>query len=92
VKRAAAVCAVLTGSLAAVTASWAALDYLGVRPVIVRELAPLAQQVASNTRSLQLQRWPYLAAKARAGGLTIEERAEFCALSRLLGFQVAGCR
>ena len=68
-----------------------ALEYFGARPVLSGELRELVIQVAANTRASQLQRWQYLHAKKVNQGLDTYEQAEYCELSRLLGFQGVGC-
>lgn len=69
----------------------AALDFLGVRPVISRELKATEVQIAANTRAVQLIRWQVLNAKRQNQGLTASELVEFCELSRALGLRGAGC-
>ena len=78
--------------VAGISGAWAGLDYLGIRPVLSREIVPLEAQVASNSQSIALQRWQYLHAKRQNVGLDASEQAEYCALSRQLGFQGVGCR
>lgn len=77
--------------VAGVTAAYAALDWLGVRPVLSREFAALTEQVASNTQSIQLVQWQRLNEKRKNQGLSPEELLIFCKLSKLLGFRVDVC-
>lgn len=80
-----------TVAVATVSGTWGALVVLDVRPVVSRDLHPIERQVEANTRSLMLQRWQWLNEKAKLGQLSPRERAEYCQLSRVLGFQVPGC-
>ena len=77
--------------VAASTATWAILDYLDVRPVLSREFGQLAAVVESVQQGVQLGRWQVLDARRRAQGLDAAEQAEFCRLSRALGFRADGC-
>ena len=77
--------------LSAVGSSWAVADWLGVRPVLSRELAEVQVEVAAVTSWVQLSKWKELEAKRERQGLTPNERVEFCHLSRLLGFKGEGC-
>lgn len=72
-------------------AGWGILAWADATPVLSRDIEPLATQVAANSQSLALQRWQYLEAKRQNQGLTPNERLEYCALSRQLGFQGVGC-
>jgi hypothetical protein len=69
----------------------AALDFLGVRPVIIRELRATDRQVAANTSAVQLIRWQLLEQRRRNQGLGPGELREYCALSRALGIKGEGC-
>ena len=77
--------------VAGVTAAYAALDWLGVRPVLSRESVELAAQVASNQQSIQLVQWQRLNEKRKNQGLSPEELLIFCKLSKFLGFRVDSC-
>lgn len=80
------------GSIAIVGGGvWGILAWADATPVLSRDLEPIAQQVASNSQTLALQRWQYLEAKRQNQGLTASERVEFCALSRQLGLRGEGC-
>ena len=89
--RIAALIGIATAGMGLMGASWAALDYLDVRPVISRELKAVEQQVASNSATLALQRWQYLDTKRQTQGLNGSEAVEFCKLSRVLGLRGTGC-
>ena len=41
---------------------------------------------------LALQRFEYLEAKQKRGGLTVQERLKLCELAAQLKFRVGGCR
>ena len=77
--------------VAAVVATWNVVDYLDVRPVLSREFGELAAVVESVQQGVQLGRWQVLDARRRAQGLDAAEQAEFCRLSRALGFRAEGC-
>lgn len=92
VKRYGAVAAATTAIIAALSAAWAAADYLEVRPVILKEVREIETQLAATTRAVELQRWQFLLAKLRANGsLDAAEQFEFCALGKRLGFSSPGC-
>lgn len=74
-----------------VVAAGTAADYLGIRPVLSREMTELKATVLAMQTSQQLMRWQYLEEKRKVQGLTVEERYEYCALSHALGFSGAGC-
>ena len=77
--------------VAAVTATWAMTDYLGIRPVLSREFTELKTTVAVNQRGVLLIRWQILEQKRKTEGLTAAEQVEFCQISRLLGIRGGGC-
>lgn len=78
-------------AVGAVVATTAVLDYLGVRPVLSREIVPLVEEIAANTSAVQLIRWQLLEQRRINQGLSPTERVEFCALSRRLGLRGEGC-
>jgi hypothetical protein len=69
----------------------AALDFLGIRPVVIRELRATDARVAANTSAVQLIRWQLLEERRRTQGLGPGERVEHCTLSQILGLQGEGC-
>lgn len=75
----------------ALAAAAAALDRFNLRPVLASELRQLEEQVASNSRTLALQRWQYLVAKRGRQGLDPFEQAELCLLARELHLASPGC-
>ncbi len=79
-------------ALTVIASGATAVGYNIDRPAWHSELQELEEQVASNSRTLALQRWEYLEAKRLNSGLTVAEKAVYCELSALLGFQGVGCR
>lgn len=77
--------------LSAVGSTWAIADWLGVRPVLSRELTEVVTQTSANTHAIYLMRWQWLEQKRQSQGLTVPERFEYCSLSKALGFAGVGC-
>lgn len=74
-----------------VTAVYAATDYMGVRPVMVRELNKLETVVSANQQGVQLIQWQILDQRRKTKGLSPSDMVIYCRLSRELGFAGKGC-
>lgn len=81
----------LTAVAVLLSGTWYVLNDLGIRPVLSREIVVVQEQVAANTKALELQRWQYLKAKLENQGLSPGELLEFCALSGSLHLRVRVC-
>jgi hypothetical protein len=82
----------ITAVCIALGGAWAAMDYLGIRPVLSRELASVEERVAANQQGMMLIRWQILNQKRQRQALSPSELFEFCKLSKALGFRVPECR
>lgn len=78
--------------------AWAILDYLQVRPVLTREFnahlenfRSLVASVQEVQRNQMLMRWQLLDVRRQNQGLSLEERVEYCAISRSLAIKAPGC-
>jgi hypothetical protein len=85
----------LASALAAIpilAGAWGVLDWIDARPVLSRELHPIAQSIAEIQRNQSLQRWQMLnMRRINNGSLSPEDQVEFCAISASLGIQGVGC-
>ena len=77
--------------VACVTAVYAATDYMGVRPVMVRELNKLETVVSANQQGVQLIQWQILDQRRKTKGLSPSDMVIYCRLSKELGFAGKGC-
>lgn len=82
---------ILTAISTVAAFSWAAGDYLGIRPIIKREFTPAMDQMQQIQQSVMLMQFQFLIEKQRHQPLTTEEQMQLCAIARVLQIAVQGC-
>lgn len=75
----------------ALTVTYTALDWLGVRPVLSRELTPIIEEVAATSSGVLLLQWQLLHERAKQGQLSPGDQVNYCRISRQLNLSGIGC-
>ena len=91
IKKWGATVAVILATATVVTGTWATADWLGIRPVLSREIVAMDARVAANTDAVLMIRWQNLHRRVLGGTISLEEQREYCKLSYILGMRGKGC-